>query len=195
VESAAINEGFLIVKSSNALKSENSLPEAVLAEFCEFITGEIKPADFERWICAEPNLDSILGKTAWLDLVSINIQDACGQAELKEKASQIVEQHNPKHLIRVRVKKLLKGMLDGTVDLVSGCGQLSTFWNQQEEWIPVAFVGYYSEFDDVPRPNQYKLWSEATLQEKLKKVDFYRKDILQICKEFLQELDGNARTN
>jgi hypothetical protein len=178
--------------SINTSSGIEPLPEEILAQFCNFLEGKQDSATFEKWLCLSPNLEIVLGKTTWLELVSTNFQNAAEAHELREKITKLVEQHNPGHLIHEQVKSILEGMLNGTMDLVSGCRRLSKYWNQQNEWIPVIFVGYDSELDEVPLPEQYGLWSKAALGEKLEKVEFYRADILKACENFLKELNGNS---
>ena len=53
------------------------------------------------------------------------------------------------------------------------------YFETEENFIPITLgLVYESMLDDVPTPIQYKQWNSESLKEKLKKVDWYRDDII-----------------
>lgn len=43
----------------------------------------------------------------------------------------------------------------------------------------IVFVGYLSELDDIPLRSNYSKWNIEFLNNKLKKIDIYKKDIIE----------------
>jgi len=92
--------------------------------------------------------------------------------------------------IRSQAIALCTGMLDGSLDLVSGCHGLSAlrFEPGGDEVIPVEFTGYSSELDGVPDPSRYALWEPTALKRQLAKLELYRAVIVEAARRLLAKL-------
>jgi hypothetical protein len=88
-----------------------------------------------------------------------------------------------------KVCKILRQMINGSLDLVSGCRDLTHLHHKGFDFIPIRFVGFDSELDSIPLPEQYHLWNPEALEKYLRKVEPYQDDIIQISKEILTKLE------
>ena len=115
------------------------LPEGAFLKFYLFVSNEIDAKDFKKWICSAEDLESVIGKTTYFDLLSFDYSNKRAVAELGASLTRLIEVHNPGELAKEQAKRVLRGMLDGHINMAIGCRKLSALWNQKNEWIPVIF--------------------------------------------------------
>ena len=71
-----------------------------------------------------------------------------------------------------------------------GCQLLSAMLHNGNEHVWYDFDEYYSLLADVPLPDQYPLWNQEALNDKLKKLDAYEEQIIQLAKQLFAELNS-----
>ena len=163
------------------------LSESIRRHFLQFCAVELEPLAFEAWICAADGVESQIGHTAYLDLVSADYQgrDVAGMLDL---CKALLEQHHPGSLNRYRSIKILESMLKDDAALLAGLRQLVALRHEGCEFIPDEFVGFESETDAIPSPAAYHLWDPAALAELLGRGAPYLKLIKRSTQEFLDDL-------
>jgi hypothetical protein len=77
----------------------------------------------------------------------------------------------PAGWLRQQVEPLLRGLIDGTVDVVTACHRLTQLYHYGYTWIPIIFVGLDSELDIVPPSDTYHQWNPQALEQKLKEAE------------------------
>jgi HEAT repeat protein len=77
----------------------------------------------------------------------------------------------PAGWIRQQVHALLCGLLDNSVDVVTGCRRLTQLYHYGYTWIPSIFVGLDSELDIVPPPDTDHQWNPHALARKLEEAE------------------------
>jgi HEAT repeat protein len=77
----------------------------------------------------------------------------------------------PTGWLRQQVEPMLRGLIDGTVDVVTACHRLTQLYHYGYTWIPIIFVGIDSELDIVPPPDTYHQWNPQALEQKLKEAE------------------------
>jgi hypothetical protein len=92
-----------------------------------------------------------------------------------------------------RISEVLRGMLDGTMDLVLGYSILARFNSDGYEIVPIKFVGFSSDLDEVPKPAQYHLWEPVALNEEPEIVENYQEDILAEAKALLNKISTSEK--
>ncbi|MBD3362703.1 hypothetical protein GF362_03220 [Candidatus Dojkabacteria bacterium] len=161
----------------------------IWGNFNKLINSDISIKDFEEWIYTDKTIEKIIGKDNYVTLVSMNYTKSDSKEKVQKYLVELFESLEPELYDKYRVYNILKGMLDGQKDLVSGCRRLVQLRKRGLEFIPKIFVGFDSELDDVPLPEQYSQWNKNALGEKLKKIDYYREDIIKYSKKLIKELD------
>jgi hypothetical protein len=79
-------------------------------------------------------------------------------------------------------------MLNDRAAVIPGLRKLVRIRHGGNEDIPIKFVGFDSELDDVPSPEQYHLWEPAVLDEILGRNEPYLRTVQQSCAELLEQL-------
>ena len=157
--------------------------------FFRLLDGDFSVKDFEQWVYRHSdNLENELPTDLHLDLISFGYNQKDSFFQLKEKITPYIETDE---FNIWRTKKILTDIVEQRVDLVTATRKLrDIYFDTGENFIPVTLgIGYESELDDVPTPSEYKQWDSKELKEKLKKVDWYKDDIVREAKEFLATLD------
>lgn len=163
------------------------LPPPIRTPFLQFCNGELAPPEFEAWICAAGEVEPLIGRTEYLDLISA---DYTGRdlAAKRDLCRRILEQHHPGAFDRYRVTRLLAAMLADDESLLDGLRELVRLRRQGCGFIPIEFVGMESETDAYPAPSSYHLWDPEALARKLTAGLPYRQEIRAAARELLAEL-------
>lgn len=165
------------------------LSEVSKRTFLRLLEGDLPIKDFERWIYdSSDSLENELGTEAHLDLISFGYKRAGNLDELKYMILGFIDTME----FRLwRTKKLLTEIVENKTDLVLATRKLrELYYNGCDDFIPIALgVGYESELDDVPIPSEYIEFQRHEVEEKLKKVEWYRNYIIRDAKELLDTLN------
>lgn len=152
----------------------------------EFLDNEVPTDCFEQWIYKDNELET-LHPTLYQDLILFDFKD-------KEAGQRIKNQLRPyidhKEFNIWRTKQLLEKIIGDKIDLVLGTRKLRIlYFETGENFIPTTLgIGYESELDDLPTPDEYHTWNKNELKEQLKKAENYRADIIRDAQAFLATL-------
>jgi hypothetical protein len=101
----------------------------------------------------------------------------------------IYEYARPGRLARDRAFRIAQGLLGGSVLIHDGVRALATLCMDGHDWVPAIFVSVQSEFDEIPRPEQYAQWEPSALAAKLEEgqqiTKFYLPSILDGAREIV----------
>ena len=86
--------------------------------------------------------------------------------------------------------KVLEDMINERIPVHQGCHLLSGMYILGNELIWYDFVEYDDNLNDVPLPDEYKLWNEEALTTKLNKLEENKARVLSMAKELLNEIKG-----
>ena len=145
--------------------------------------------DFEQFIYDNNQFKNEIQADFYLDLISLDYNNKGIYWDLLSKVESYIDKND---FNLWRTKKLLADIIENKVDLVFATRKLrDLYFATGEKLIPIRLgVGYESELDELPIPDEYIQWNERELKEKLKKVDLYRDDIISDAKIFLDELNN-----
>lgn len=164
------------------------LSEVSKRTFLRLLEGDLPVKDFERWVYDNSdNIENELGTEAHLNLISFAYKRADCLRELKD---MILGYIDTMEFRLWRTKKLLTEIIENKIDLVLATRKLRELYlNGCNNFIPVDLgIGYESELDDVPIPSEYIEFQRHEVEEKLKKVNWYRNYIIKDCKGFTQHI-------
>jgi hypothetical protein len=164
------------------------LPKNIQLRLFRALTSESELGELESWLNADNELENHLGPDFYLGLIASDFRTDRGRKLAKELIRSILRPVDPEVITRQQVQQLLRGMLDESIDLLTGLRELSRLHSAGVRFIPIIFVGYDSETDSIPTPDEYYLWNQEALREKLKELDRYRKAILSECGILLERL-------
>jgi hypothetical protein len=155
--------------------------------FYRLLDKDLLLKDFEQFIYNNDQIKSELQADLYLDLISIDYNLKGSYWELCNKIEPYIDKNE---FYLWQTKRLLSDIIDNKIDLVFATRKLrDLYFATGENFIPIKLgVGYDSELDELPTPDEYDQWNEQELKEKLKKVDWYRDDIIHDAKIFLDEL-------
>ena len=164
------------------------LPKDLRVRFARALLGELELDNFEKWIYANSELEKYLDPNTYLELIASDFSSEDGRRHARELIGSILKP-DPQLIGRQEVQQLLRGMLNGSIDLLTGVRELSRLHSGGLDFIPVIFVGFDSETDSIPAPDKYHLWDQDALKEKLKELnDRYREIIIDECRALLSKL-------
>jgi len=152
----------------------------------EFLDNEVTLANFERWIYKNKELQTAQ-PTLYQDLLLFDYGDRDATHGIKNKLEPYLDK---KEFNVWRTKRLLSKIIEDKIDIVLGTRKLrELYFDTGQNFIPPTLaIGFESELDDLPTPDEYNLWSEKELKEKLAKADKYKERIKRDAKEFLTKL-------
>jgi hypothetical protein len=154
-----------------------------------FLSGEMSPADFERWVCTTPELESALGARACRELLAFDFQPPHAPQDLFHLVRSIYEWARPGRLARDRAFRIARGLLIGSVQIHDGVRRLAELCMDGHDWVPGIFVSVNSEFDKIPRPEQYESWEPSALGAKLEEArqitKLHRPAVLDAAREII----------
>lgn len=163
--------------------------------FLRLLEGDLPVRDFER--CVYNNIDILeneLGTEAHLNLISFGYKRAGCFGELKYMIFGYIE---TKKFKLWPTKKLLIEIIENKIDLVLATRKLKALcYNGCNDFIPVdPGVGYDSKLDDVPIPSEYIEFQRHEVEEKLKKVEWYRNSIIKDARALRSTLNSQDKQN
>jgi hypothetical protein len=163
------------------------LSDETRRQFLRFCNLESDPQAFELWVCAASDLEGEIGHGSHLDLISADYRsrDAGGVRDL---CARILELNHPGSLARHRVRLVLRSMIDDESAVVGGLRKLVALRQDDDEIIPIDFVGFDSETDGVPTPDRYHQWDPGALRELLAKTRPYLTLVQEACRELIEDL-------
>jgi len=149
----------------------------------EFLDDEVTVDNFEQWIYKNKELEAS-HRTLYQDLILFDYRDKDARQGIKNKLGPYIDS---KEFNIWRTKRLLDRIIEDKIDLVLGTRKLrELYFDTGENFIPPTLgIGYESELDDLPTPDEYHMWNENDLKEKLKKADRYRANIKRDAEAFL----------
>jgi hypothetical protein len=166
----------------------DALTDSTKEIFYLLLSKRIPLSEFEQWVYSNStSLEDELQLNLYYDLVSHDYNQKDSLHFIQEKIKPQIDGEDYKIW---KTRRLLTDIVENQLDLVVATRQLrELYFETGENFIPIKLgVGYDSVLDDVPTPDEYGQWSEQGLQEKLKKVESYRDDIIRDAKSFLNEL-------
>jgi len=158
-----------------------------------FAIDELPGAEFEAWLYASSELEESLSPDDYLALLAADFRTPEGIREAQGTAERLLEAFDPWCVARARVILVLRGMLNGRVNLLVGLRELAHMHHAGYAFIPVEFAGYEGETDTVPEPSQYASWEPQALERALQPLYLYREGILEATGELLRTLEGQRR--
>jgi len=155
----------------------------------QFLAGEMTSADFDRWFHGTSELESALGTRAYGALLAFDFRRQDAAPELWKLVRSIYESARPARLARDRAFRVARGLLNGSVQLHDGVRVLAELCLDGHDWVPAIFVNVKSEFDKIPRLEQYDQWDPAALAVKLEEgrqiAKFYQPAVLDAAREII----------
>jgi hypothetical protein len=148
----------------------------------------ISPAEFEAWLQVNANiLKTALNPNLYSDLFSLDYHQSECLSQLKSKILPYLDINECNEW---KAKELLKAIINNEIDFIFGLRQFrSLFIETGFTFIPEKLVLYYeSELDDMPIPDEYKLWDSDALQKKLSRLDSYKAAFIEDANIFLDGL-------
>jgi hypothetical protein len=167
----------------------HKLSEITKHTFFQFLNRDLLINDFEQWVYKSSHMLEIeLGSEFHLNLISFNYHQKDNFHQLDAILKSLI---NIKEFDIWRIKELLTNIIDNKIDLVLATRKLRQLYlDTGENLIPIKLgIGYESVLDDVPIPSEYIQWQPEALEQKLKKINTYRDDILHDSKLFLGTLN------
>jgi hypothetical protein len=127
--------------------------------------------------------------TLYQDLTLLDFTDKDAKQGIKDKLSPYLD---TKEFNVWRTKRLLNKIIEEKIDIVLGTRKLrELYFDTGENFIPPTLgIGFDSELDDVPTPDEYHMWDDNALTERLKKADRYKDRIKLSAEAFLKILNG-----
>jgi len=155
----------------------------------QFLAGEMSPADFEQWLCTTNDLETTLGARAYRELLAFDFKQRDAAYELARLVRSVYEYTRPGMLARDRAFRIARGLLNGSVQIHDGVRVLAELCLDGHDWVPSVFVGVKSQFDEMPRPEQYALLEPDALSAKLEEsrqiAKAYKPSILDAAREII----------
>jgi hypothetical protein len=160
------------------------LPAKIRTHLLQYCAGETSPAEFESWVFAADDLEQWIGHTAYVDLTSADYRgrEAAGMREVCEG---LVEEHHPGALTRYLVTKTLDSMLRAGADPLNGVPALVQLREQGCEFIPIIFLGIWSEVDSMGF-DPLHLWESAAAADD--RARWYRAQARTAAEELRDDL-------
>ena len=138
--------------------------------FFLYLAGEFPIKDFEQWVYSTPQVEDYLGGPAYFEFISFNFHQPAADHEL----SKLIRKHiNPAQFDTWHIKRLLKGVLDGTQDPVAAFENLYKLSWKGYRFINHLGVEYMLGIDEIPRLSAQHLWNESTFLRLRKTLDDY----------------------
>lgn len=167
----------------------DTLTDSTKQIFFRLLDKDFSIKEFEQWIYKHSNnLEKELPTELHFDLISFGYNQKDSFFQIEDKITRYIDTNE---FNIWRTKKLLTEIIEEKIDIITATRKLrDLYFETGEKFIPVPLgIGYASELDDVPSPSEYNQWDSDGLKEKLKKVEWYKDDMIQDAKEFLARLD------
>jgi hypothetical protein len=144
--------------------------DEIEGSFFLYLAGEFPIKDFEQWIYSTPQAEDRLGKSAYFELISFNFHQPAADHELSKLIRKYV---NPAKFDTWHIKRLLKGVLDGTQDPVAAFENLYNLSWKGYRFLNHLEVEYMLGIDEIPRLSAQRLWDENAFLRLRKTLDDY----------------------
>jgi hypothetical protein len=166
----------------------------VWLEFDRFLAGELPLDEFEAFVYRTAALEDVLSPSEYLALIELDYRAPHALHEAVKIVEAAYEAHRPGLLARDRAERVARGMLAGEINIAAGTRALARLYHEDNEWIPIAFVGIASELDDAPSPRTYERWDPRALAERLRAhrdlEQHYRAPALVAARRLIEHLHG-----
>lgn len=161
----------------------------IKTNFFRVLNRDLPIKEFEAWVYSwEARIQAELPSDLYFDLISFNYNQKDALAELEKKIRPFIETNE---FDVWRTKELLSQIVNNEIDLVVATRKLRDLYYSTGEKLPIELgIGYESVLDDLPVPSEYDQWNKEELKEKLKKLDYYKEDLLQDAKSALESLNN-----
>jgi len=127
--------------------------------------GDLDLRAFERWLHETPDVEAVLGRDGWLEMIARNYRERSALHDTQQQIERLYAERRAGQLPRDRARRVAGEFLDGRRDLWSTCRHLARLWTDgHETWIPIEFVGIDSELDDIPAPGVRDRWDPVALR-------------------------------
>lgn len=126
------------------------LEKSVFDTFNEFVVGDLDLDNFTEWIKVKKTfIENVIGYEDYRLLTEVNRKQHknFAQYDLSLQVSNIWAKHVPLSPEVERTKEILRGMIEGTAGIISGCKELARLFWKGNGFIPIIFVGFDSELD------------------------------------------------
>lgn len=158
----------------------------------KFLYNKISVKDIEKWVYENESLKDLFGEEKYLELLEFNYNKEYAAGEVKHLITLALKEKDSEKFYKEQLLWLLEGLIEGKLDIISALRAIAKLSYEKEDLIPFIFIGYESELDDVPCEDEYHQWDKKALQEKLKKIDWYRKNIMEDSKKLFKQLKGSV---
>jgi hypothetical protein len=138
--------------------------------FFLYLADEFPIKDFEQWIYSTPEVEGYLGEPVYLEFVSYNFQQPAASYELSKLIYKYI---NPAKFHTWQIKRLLKGLLDGTQDPVVAFENLYAMSWKGYQFLDHLGVQYQLGIDEIPKLTSQQLWDEKEFLRLRKMLDDY----------------------
>ena len=170
------------------MKKMNNLTDTTKQIFFQLLEGYLSIKDFGQWIYSNnEKLEIELHPDLYHDIISIDYNEEDSFIDVNNLLAPYIDINE----VNIwRTKKLLTEIIEQKIDLVLATRKLrELYFATGENFIPITLgIGYESELDDLPIPNEYHQWDSKALEEKLKKIDMYKENLLCDVKKFIATL-------
>ena len=86
--------------------------------------------------------------------------------------------------VKEDVINILEDMIEGKKNIIIGCYELSSYLMEGYEFIYWDFEEYYHQLQQFPLPEQYHLWEETELEQKISVLESrYKQKVIALAKE------------
>lgn len=167
-----------------------------LVRLWELVEDDLPASQIEAWVhdvYVTGELALAIGNEAALELIAIDFRHEDIAKLLRTRARELAVARHPDLAVWLRARHLSRGMLDGIVDIVDGCHAIARLRDpdpsREDGPIPVCFLGWSSEFDDIPGTRVRPLWEPRALAERMEKLEAYRGDVLAELRVLASRLD------
>jgi hypothetical protein len=118
--------------------------------FYQFLCGEMTLFEFGSWLHEHNDVEEIIGKTGYNDLLSGDFYDDSVEInnQLRRRLVEIHQQCGPALLEKEMGRRLLCTFLSGKLDAINFVEEMNYLLQRGQDWIPVYFVGLLSEMDN-----------------------------------------------
>jgi hypothetical protein len=117
--------------------------------------------DFDRWACASPELERVIGPDRYLKLISIDNRHKDADLQLNRVIDGIYADLQPGLFLRDVAAWTARTFLSGQIGLAKACGILTELWHTEEGWVPTEFVYIDSEMDEMPEGDRLAEFERA----------------------------------
>lgn len=159
-----------------------------------FLYDDISHCELETWFNNYiHNYNYDINNPFLNELITFDFRQKDAKNKLKNSLKEVWLKTYSEEITYERVKRILRDIINESTPVNQGCHELSGLYFSGYEFIPNDFDEYYSEMLDIPLPIEYEEWNKNALQEKLKGLDLYKEQVINLSKSFLMELETKGK--